>query len=263
MYHAGLRRDCDGDECCVMLLMDALLNFSRKFLPNTRGATMDSPLVLTAWLNPAEVDDQVHGMDVEWQYPLEFYEAAVEMKAPWEVKYDGGKKIQQLGDRVGTPQQFEKMGFTHHVDNFNKGVLCSAYKTAPSMEEKLMGQMEIARKVRAVNMDDVAKLVIQKHFLKDIKGNLKKFSMQQFRCVKCNTKYRRPPLCGYCLNCNGKLIFTISEGSVVKYLTPSLLLAQKYDFSPYLKQVLEILKVNVDNVFGKEMDKQVGLGGFM
>ena len=263
MYHAGMRRDCDGDEAGVMLLMDALLNFSRQYLPERRGAkTMDSPLVLTSTLYPSEVDDQVHGIDVVWKYPLEFYEASLEMKKPWEVVYNGGKKIEQLGSRLGKELQYEQFGYTHEVDNFNRGVLCSAYKILPTMEEKLFGQMEIARKVRAVDMDDVAKLVIQKHFLKDIRGNLKKFSAQQFRCGKCNTKYRRPPLSGKCTECGNKLIFTISEGSVIKYLGPSLKLAEKYDFSPYLKQVLHLLKLNVDNVFGKEKEKQVGLGSF-
>ena len=264
MYHAGMRRDCDGDEAAVMLLMDALLNFSRQFLPSSRGSTMDSPLVLTILLNPAEVDDMVHGLDVMWRYPLELYEAALEMKAPWEVKYGvEKKKIEQLRDRLGTELQYEKIGFTHNVENFNKGVLCSAYKTLPSMEEKLIGQMEIAKKVRAVNMDDVAKLVIQKHFLKDIKGNLKKFGQQQFRCVKCNEKYHRPPLNSCCAKCKGRLIFTISEGSVTKYLGHSLTLSEKYDFSPYLKQTIEMLKVNVDHFFGKEKEKQVGLAGFL
>ncbi len=263
LYHAGMRRDCDGDEACVMLLMDALLNFSRQFLPERRGAkTMDSPLVLTLILDPAEVDDQVHGMDVVWQYPLEFYEAALELKNPWEVK-SLGKKIEQIGDRLDTPNQYEQFGFTHTTSNINKGVQCSAYKTLPSMEEKLIGQMEIAKKVRAVNMDDVAKLVIQKHFLKDIKGNLRKFSMQQFRCVKCNEKYRRPPLKGNCNRCNSRLIFTISEGSVVKYLKHSLTLSQKYDFSPYLKQTIDILKEQIEHVFGKEKETQTGLSGFM
>ena len=263
MYHAGMRRDCDGDEAGVMLLMDALLNFSRQYLPERRGAkTMDSPLVLTSTLYPSEVDDQVHGIDVVWKYPLEFYEASLEMKKPWEVVYNGGKKIEQLGSRLGKELQYEQFGYTHEVDNFNRGVLCSAYKILPTMEEKLFGQMEIARKVRAVDMDDVAKLVIQKHFLKDIRGNLKKFSAQQFRCGKCNIKYRRPPLSGKCTECNGKLIFTISEGSVIKYLGPSMQLVEKYEFSPYLKQVLNLLKLNVDNVFGKEKEKQVGLGSF-
>ena len=264
MYHAGMRRDCDGDEAGILLLVDALLNFSRQYLPERRGAkTMDAPLVLTSTLRPSEVDDQVHGMDVEWHYPLELYEAAEQMKNPWEVTYNDGQKIQQLGDRLDTEKQYEDFGFTHHVDNFNKGVVCSAYKTQPSMEEKLLGQMDIAQKVRAVNMDDVAKLVIQKHFLKDIKGNLRKFSMQQFRCVKCNAKYRRPPLSSKCAACQGKLIFTISHGSVIKYLGPSLLLAERYNFSPYLKQTLTMLKADVENVFGREKEKQVGLGDFM
>ena len=229
---------------------------------------MDAPLVLTSILNPSEVDDQVLEMDVVWKYPLELYEAALEMKYPSEVvsmvKENGkAKKIEQLADRLGTFRQYEQWGFTHHVENLNKGVQCSAYKTIPSMEEKLLGQMEIAQKVRAVNMDDVAKLVIQKHFLKDIKGNLRKFSMQQFRCVKCNEKYRRPSLQGKCTSCGGKLIFTISEGSVVKYLNHSLMLAERYDFSPYLKQTLDIVKSHVEGVFGKEKEKQVGLASFI
>ena len=225
---------------------------------------MDSPLVLTAFLNPSEVDDQVHGIDTVWRYPLEFYEAASEMKSPWEVKSGPEqKKIEQINDRLGTPQQYEGYGFTHPTSNFNKGVQCSAYKILPSMEEKLMGQMDIAQQIRAVNMDDVAKLVIQKHFIKDLKGNLRKFSMQQFRCVKCNEKYRRPPLSSKCTACGGKLIFTISEGSVVKYLKPSLMLAEKYDFSPYLKQTLQIIKTDIEHVFGKEKEKQVGLGEFI
>ncbi|HLC90995.1 MAG TPA: DNA polymerase II large subunit [Candidatus Nanoarchaeia archaeon] len=258
-----LTRQCDGDEACVMLLLDALLNFSRSYLPERRGAkTMDSPLVLTGVLYPSEVDDQVHGLDVAWKYPLEFYLAALEMKKPWEVKVDG-KKIEQLSDRLNTPLQYENFGFTHPVEDFNKGVQCSAYKTLPSMEEKIIGQMEIAQKVRAVDMDDVAKLIIQKHLLKDIKGNLRKFSMQQFRCVGCNEKYRRPPLVGKCVSCGGKIIFTITEGSVVKYLSHSMMLAKRYDFSPYLKQTLEILHHDIDTVFGKDKEKQVGLAGFL
>ena len=185
------------------------------------------------------------------------------MKNPWEVKFgEDEEKVRQIGDFLGKPEQYENHGFTHHVDNFNRSILCSAYKTQPSMKDKLMGQMEIAKRVRAVDMDDVARLVFQKHFLRDIKGNLRKFSMQQFRCVGCNAKYRRPPLRNNCIACNGRLIFTISEGSVVKYLEPSLLLAEKYNFSPYLKQTLMLLKTDVDNVFGKK-DKQVGLGEFI
>jgi DNA polymerase II large subunit len=105
--------------------------------------------------------------------------------------------------------------------------------------------------------------VINKHFLKDTKGNLRKFSNQIFRCVSCNAKYRRPPLTGKCQTpgCKkGRIIFTVSEGSVVKYLEPSLSIADKYNVTPYLRQTLELTKLRIESVFGKDKEKQEGLG---
>ncbi|MBI4142023.1 DNA polymerase II large subunit [Candidatus Woesearchaeota archaeon] len=256
LLHAATRRDCDGDEACVILLMDALINFSRQYLPNTRGATMDAPLVLTTLLTPAEVDDMAFDLDIDWQYPLELYEAATEYKMPWEIK------IKQLKSTLHTPKQYEGMGFTHDVTDMNAVVRCSAYKMLPSMEEKLKGQMDIAEKLRPVDTSDVARLIIEKHFLKDTKGNLRKFSTQEFRCVNCNEKYRRPPLIGNCTKCKGKIIFTIAEGSVLKYLEPTISLARKYAVSSYLQQTLDLLQQQVESVFGKEKEKQTGLGAW-
>lgn len=217
---------------------------------------MDSPLVLTTTITPSEVDDQAHGVDVAWEYPLEFYEAAQQYKQPWDVP------IEQIRTRLGTELQFEGMGFTIPVSNINEGVTCSAYKTLPSMEEKLLGQMELAEKIYAVDASGVAQMVIEKHFLKDTKGNLRKFSMQQFRCVNCNEKFRRPPLYGKCTKCNGKLLFTVSEGNVLKYMEPSLSLARKYNLPPYLQQVLAITKRRIEGMFGKEKERQEGLGAW-
>src|SRR3990167_3729198 len=45
MFNAATRRDCDGDEASVTLLMDVLLNFSKEFLPDRRGSTQDASLV--------------------------------------------------------------------------------------------------------------------------------------------------------------------------------------------------------------------------
>ncbi len=253
LFHAAMRRDCDGDESCMILLMDAFLNFSQEYLPETRGGTMDSPLVLTYFLNPSEVDDMAFHLDIAWEYPLEFYKAAEQYKMPLMVSVD------QVSDVLGSEDQFENYGFTHDTTNFNKGVLCSSYKLLPSMREKLLGQMELASKIRASNPRKVAKLVIERHFLKDIKGNLKKFSSQEFRCVQCNTKYRRPPLSGDCKECDGRLIFTVSEGNITKYLEPSVEIAEKYEVDPYLKEDLELLKMRVESVFGKESEKQEDL----
>ena len=256
LYHAAMRRDCDGDESCFFLLMDAFLNFSQKYLGTSRGSTMDAPLVLTSLLNPAEVDDMAFNVDIVDKYPLEFYQAACAYKYPWNVK------IKQINDVLFKPGQFEGMKFTHDTDDINVGVLCSSYKILPSMGEKIEAQMDLAKKIRAVDAADVARLIIEKHFIRDTKGNLRKFSLQQFRCVACNAKFRRPPLMGRCTECSGKIIFTISEGSVVKYLEPSVILAEKYVEDVYLKQSLELLRVRVEAYFGKDKEKQTGLGEF-
>jgi len=116
--------------------------------------------------------------------------------------------------------------------------------------------MNLAEKINAVSAKVVATFVIEKHFLKDTKGNLRKFSQQQFRCVACSEKYRRPPLKGKCLKCDGKIIFTIPEGSVIKYLQPSISLAKKYNVDTYLKETLELLQMRVEHVFGKNEVKQ-------
>ncbi|NYZ78204.1 DNA polymerase II large subunit, partial [Candidatus Micrarchaeota archaeon] len=54
--HCATRRNADGDEDGFMLLMDAFLNFSRHYLPASRGGQMDTPLVLIQELDPSEVD---------------------------------------------------------------------------------------------------------------------------------------------------------------------------------------------------------------
>ncbi|MFO7833066.1 MAG: DNA polymerase II large subunit, partial [Halohasta sp.] len=87
---------CDGDEDCVMLLMDGLLNFSREFLPDKRGGRMDAPLVMSSRIDPAEIDDEAHNMDIVDTYPREFYEATLEMADPEDVDIQIGE------DTLGT-----------------------------------------------------------------------------------------------------------------------------------------------------------------
>ncbi len=254
IYHCLLRRDCDGDEACVILMLDALINFSRHYLPAHRGATQDAPLVLTSKIIPKEVDDMVFDMEMVSEYPIELYEAAEKYMPSREFK------MEQLKQHLGTPHEYYGFGFTHDTTDINQGVRCSAYKSIPTMEEKVRGQMDIAEKLRAVDQADVARLVIESHFLRDIKGNLRKFSTQQFRCIDCNEKFRRPSLRGNCPKCNGKIIFTVAEGSVVKYLEPSIKLAERCSLPSYLRQTLELTKERIESVFGKEKERQEGLG---
>ena len=248
--HAAIRRDADGDEAAVMLLLDTLLNFSRDYLPAHRGSTQDAPIILNTRIEAGEVDDMVFDVEIAKHLPLELYEAAAIYASPSTVK------VEQIKDRLESGPVFKNLYYTQEIDNINLGVTCSAYKTLKTMKEKVAKQMEIAEKIRAVDESDVARLIIERHFIRDIRGNLRKFSTQQFRCVNCNTKYRRPPLTGKCLKCGGRIILTVGEGFIKKYLEPALQLARRYNVSPYIKQSLELTKNSIESIFGFEPEKQ-------
>lgn len=243
---------CDGDEAAIMLLSDVLINFSRTFLPSHRGGTQDAPLVLNGRINAREVDDQILDFEVVNSYPLELYEKAEQKKHSSELK------IEMVKQRLAKDEDpFYNTGFTHETSDFNMGVTCSSYKTLPTMQEKVAKQMELCVKLRSVDQGDVARLIIDRHFMRDLKGNLRKFSQQTFRCGKCNEIYRRPPLNGKCSKCgNPKLIFTISYGSIVKYLEPALDLTKNFNVPPYIRQDLELTKKYIESIFGKETEKQ-------
>jgi DNA polymerase II large subunit len=256
--HAAIRRDCDGDEAAIMLLGDVLLNFSRKFLPSHRGGTQDAPLVLNAKIDAGEVDDQILDFEFVNEYPLELYEKSEKREHSSKIIINTVKDVLKKGDNP-----FINIGFTHDTSNFNESIVCSNYKILPTMQEKVKHQMEFVEKLRAADTSDTARLIIERHFIKDMRGNLRKFSMQGFRCVACNEIMRRPPLTGVCTKCKGKIIFTIHEGGIKKYLEPALDLAKKYNLSPYIKQSLELTKRYIESIFGKELDKQTGLNDFL
>jgi len=250
-WHAAKRRNCDGDEDGFMLLMDALLNFSQKYLPNKRGTRiMDAPIVLTTLLKVEEVDDEVYNMDVVDHYPLEFYEATLRYDLPKSVPID----VVENRMKAGTP--YSGIKFTHNTSCFYDGPLVSSYKTLVTMLDKVFAELEIAKKAVSVDEADVANLVVQCHFIKDIRGNLRSFTTQSVRCTGCNEIYRRPPLTGICPKCGKNLTLTIHEGGIRKYLGPSLEIIKKYRLDDYTHQCLDLVLDQVDAVFGKKTTQQ-------
>jgi DNA polymerase II large subunit len=244
---AARRRDADGDEDSVMLLLDGLLNFSRDFLPEKRGGLMDAPLVLSLTVDPREIDKEAHSLDVCSAYPLELYEAAARGFHPRQVE----GLVDNLGKRLGTVLQYEGLGFTHPTTDAAAGPKSSAYVEG-TMLEKLEAQLALAMKIRAVDAADVVSRLVVHHFLPDLIGNLKAFASQQVRCTKCNTKYRRIPLRGKCVECGGNLALTVSEGGVRKYLEVAKRISEEYAISPYLRQRLRLVEEAIESLFTDE-----------
>jgi len=255
-WHAAKRRNADGDEDSIMLALDALINFSQKYLPEKRGGKMDAPLVVTTLMDASEVDDEAHKMEIVDKYPIEFYEKTWDFANPTEVK------IKTAGD-VLEKDPFNNLLFTHTTDDVTGPVLKSRYLKLSNMADKVGAQLKIAEKIRAIDERVVAELVINSHFLRDTYGNLRAFSRQKFRCVNCNASYRRIPLVGRCTRCGGKLLLTVTQGSIEKYLNTSIRLVEKYDCSPYMKQRLMLLRKEIDSLFINDLSRQIALSEFM
>lgn len=264
LWHNVKRRDCDGDEDAIMMVLDVLLNFSKTYLPAQIGGLMDAPLLIISSVDPYEVDE-AQNLDVSSSYPLVFYRKTLEHADPKIVA--GIMDI--VEHRLGKPEQFEGYSFTHRTHDINEGNLRSSYMSLGAMSNKLKGQLELAGKLRAVDAREVARRVFSTHLLRDIAGNLKAFTGQRLRCKKCNAKYRRIPLSGKCRRCGGELLMTVHRKGIEKYLDVAEEVVEKYDLDPYYSQRLDLIRSEIEHLFRETetlshgQGKQVRLAEFM
>ena len=180
LFHAAKRRNCDGDEDSILMLMDGLLNFSKHILPSGRGGRMDAPLVLTTRLNPSEIDKEALNVDCSYYYTRSFYEKTQSQPHPSELS----DEVETVETRLGTIGDLRGYGWTHESGELDAGPKNSSYKTLKSMEDKMNGQLSIGSLLRSVRVEKVASQVIESHFLPDLRGNLVAFTRQKVRCVK-------------------------------------------------------------------------------
>ena len=247
IFHAAKRRDCDGDEDSIMLLLDPLINFSRLYLPSKVGGRMDAPLLITVVMNPDEVDEQAHNLDICFRIPLEFYKAA-----------EAERHISEISEAIPTIKSLIEKGeqiktaYTHPQTDLITSPSESSYKRYGTMLEKIIGQLKLAEKISAVDARYVAEKMIETHLLSDILGNARAFFLQKFRCKRCGAKYRRPPLTNRCVNCGGEIAQTVFRGAVEKYvkLVEDVLLRNVRD--EYLKERVLIAIDSIRSIFEEE-----------
>lgn len=251
-WHAAKRRNCDGDEDAIMMGLDPLLNFSKAYLPEASGGLMDAPLFVIPNLNPNEADDESHNVDVIERYPPEFYAMSMKRAGPNEF----GPLVDTLGGRLGTPAQYTGQHYTHECSSINLGSQIGAYNRLQTMLDKLESQLELTKKLRAVEGKTVGLKILNSHFMKDIVGNLRAFTRQKFRCSKCNKKYRRPPLKGVCDRCGGPILQTVYKGGITKYLKPAKDIIEKYDLGEYYEDRIRLVEEEIESVFYEEPEEE-------
>lgn len=252
IWHSAKRRDADGDADSVMLLMDALLNFSRKFLSDRIGGLMDAPLLVQPLVMPHESQPQAHNFEVTKALPLEFFEDTL-----------AGKKASAVGcvdlvkKRLDGEEQFAGYHFTHRTSGLVTSSQRSAYATLDSTLAKLELQIRNADIIDAVDTDSIVSNIIRTHLVRDIMGNLRSYAKQSFRCTACGKKWRRMPLQKAC-PCNGRNrpIQTVTRASVEKYMGHAKRLVSKYDVGRYDTGRIAALSGEVEMVFGGSAGSQ-------
>ncbi len=259
-WHSAKRRDCDGDGDSLILLLDALLNFSLQYVPAQIGGYMDTPLLIQPVILPAEVDEQAHNFDIASSYPLEFYEKTTESPPAASV----ATMIESIGSRLESDTQFYGYGFTHPTSSITVKRPRASYSTLRTLNEKISKQIEVASLVEAVSTRDVVESIIKTHLIRDIMGNAKKYATQAFKCRSCGLTLRRPPLTAKCPSCGGEIKGTLTRASVEKYLYIAQKLARDYDVDPYLRSRLDMLQRELDQLFqGPRKADQLELTDFL
>ena len=278
---AGRRRNSDGDIDSIILLMDCLINFSRSFLSSHRGGQMDAPLILTTRINPSEIDKEAMNVDSSNDYKIAFYEATHEKLHP--SKLDEVTSF--IEERLGTEGQYEGIGFTHDTEDISLGPKTNPYTALPDMRSKVDAQFKLGSLLVGVDNLDQSSRLLDRHLLRDMRGNIRAFGQQSVRCVKCNHIYRRPPLTKKCRQikntkiqevcmscgvnnpktkvvcdgceadlsvvekCSGKLTLTVYPKSVSKYRLLMSHLIENYGCSDYNKQKYDLFIEWLDDLF--------------
>lgn len=219
---------------------------------------MDIPRVLSTRIDPTEIDSEAHNIELNTEYSSEFYTLAEKRSEPNTVI----SLLDTVSQRLESPDQYENYGFTHESSSINKGPVESRYVILGSMSEKALASLELASRTRASDAAYVAEQTIEKHFIRDIIGNLRSFSTQGVRCKKCPKKYRRPPLSDTC-SCGGKLQLNISPASVSKYKKIATDISEKYGSRTFVKQRLELAFGAIEDTLENEQIKQMDLGAFL
>lgn len=189
---AGRRRNSDGDIDSLILLMDCILNFSRTFLSEHRGGKMDAPLILTTRINPSEIDKEALNIDTPFAYTEESYIQTQDSVNPKDLKSLFAE------DFLNTEKQFEGFGFTHDTVDIAETPADNPYTSLQSMRDKVDAQFKLGELLHGVDNEDQSSRLLDRHLLRDMRGNIRAFGQQKVRCVKCNHSYRRTPLTKSC-----------------------------------------------------------------
>ena len=230
---------------------------------------MDAPLILTTTIIPTEIDKEALNVDIMNQYPISFYEGT--MKRPIAKEATKSLGVETVETRLENGlDAFEGFGYTHETTDACQSPKNNPYNTLDSMKEKTLMQFELGTVIRAVDNEIQAGKLINRHLIRDMRGNLRAYGQQKTRCTKCGASYRRVPISGKCINvikkdaenpltgevedqiCNHKLILTVTQGAVAKYDGLIDQIIERYGCDDYTDNLYRLVSSWVADTFSSD-----------
>jgi len=208
-------------------------------------------------------------IDINYEYPLEFYEATKNLISSKQAFELGIKTVETV---LGTGKEYRGFGYTHDTKDCSEAPKNNPYNTLESMKQKTNAQFALGEILYSVDNEIQASKLIDRHLIRDMRGNLRAFGQQKVRCTKCGESYRRPPISGNCnkiieskidpftkekvdVVCQSNLILTVSKGNVSKYKGLINDLVERYGCNEYTEELQRLAIAWVNQTFYDKNEK--------
>lgn len=242
-YTSAKRRNCDGDEDSIFLLLDSFLNYSLKYIPKRRGRLMNIPHLINKVINPTEMDKEVYNMD---NSSFSDY--------PYEKMNCSSLSVKETSESIQTYSKFKKQVvsevFSHKCKDLSMGTLQNYYLDINTTEEKLEEVLKLTEQINCVPSITLIERLLSCHLLPDLIGNTRTYLNQKKKCKNCKRKYLRVTFSGNCVDCNKPLTTTVYFNMVIKYLEKIKEFKNKYQnqLPLYLLEKIELAIQDVEMI---------------
>ena len=237
LWHVLKSRYCNGVNDSITLLLDILLNFSKKLYPSSHGGELDTPNYINLMNDWTDLCNISKYKTISLN--LSFYQKKID---PISLIDKGTFDSHSL--HLNT-------SFLHVTSNIIENNYFNLFQEK-KIDSRVILTLDSLRKIRGVEEGVYVNSILINDFLEKITYSMIRFFQQPFRCKFCKQTFRRIPLSDRCPKCDNRTLEqTLSKGWVLRYFQIIAHLSEKYrdNLSDYTKSWIKFIEINKNNLF--------------
>jgi DNA polymerase II large subunit len=247
IWHANKGSNCRGQSDYVMLLLDALINFSAHFTePNTPdiiGTLQSLKLFANTELIPSlKTWDTFLTENDKFGANLRDENTNNELSEPTTILY---------------PKPYSQ--FTMLSSAITSVQNTSSIKTMDELEI-IDTQIKVANLSSSLDSHEVAKNILMKKLLPRTLETIVNYTTQEFKCKNCGKSYRRMTVRGLCISCEKKLQPSFTYNHILRYIQTLEHISSSISIDESTKETVKYIKENFESLFYER--KQTSLSDY-